>query len=371
LDLRARLLQLIAPLTVGEEVLPGLVVDAVSAELGPTIRLRSEEGYLDVEVQPRAPGIAHVASTRRFVLSYRHRGSGLDLGRRACEALAARIADNEGTLSSATEPTAPRIREVLVDAVLEPIRSSDAYALNPYIGCLIGCRFCYAQSRLQPMRTLLDLPQAPWGSWVDVRTNAPEVLQRELQRLPPAPIKLAPIVTDPYHAAEARHRITRGCLEALVEAPEGFVPLLLTRSVGILEDLERLAALPRVYAGVSLPTVDDDVRRHFEPRSASIPERLDVLRRLRAAGIRTIAVAQPMLPGSVEDLAAALAEHCDSVSLDVLRGEYTAGPLFDAHPRARTEDWQADRASELAARLADHGTPVWDGELPPDLAGGS
>ena len=81
-------------------------------------------------------------------------------------------------------------------------------------------------------------------------------------------------MSDPYQALERRERLTRRCLEVIRDAPAPFPVLVLTRSTLILDDLDLLASLPQAYAGVSLPTVDDEVRRHFEPRAASVPELL-------------------------------------------------------------------------------------------------
>ena len=78
-----------------------------------------------------------------------------------------------------------------------------------------------------------------------------------------------------------------------------------------------------------------------------------------------------MLPGPLAALADALAAHVDSVSLDVLRGEEQAGPLFDdgRFAAARADAWQRGRHADLVAALAARGVPVWAGELPPDLPG--
>ena len=168
---------------------------------------------------------------------------------------------------------------------------------------------------------------------------------------------------------ERRHRLTRACLQVLVEAEPCPPVLVLTRMAALAEDLPLLARLPRAFVGVSLPTVDDEVRRHFEPRAASVAQRLELLARLRAHGITTLAVVQPLLPGPHDALVDALAAHVDSVSIDVLRGEEGAGPLFD-DPRyapARDDAWQLDRARRLAADLRARGVQVWRGELPPAL----
>ncbi|MBL4689380.1 MAG: hypothetical protein JKY37_32625, partial [Nannocystaceae bacterium] len=161
----------------------------------------------------------------------------------------------------------------------------------------------------------------------------------------------------------------RGCLDALAASYSPPPTLMLTRSAAILEDIDRIAALPRAWVGVSLPTVDDEVRRHFEPRAATVTERLEVLRCARKSGVRTIAVVQPILPGPVNALGDALIELADSVRVDVLRGEEGAGPDFDAASvsHARHDRWQQDRAAQLRDRLRAAGVPLWTGELPPEL----
>ena len=55
----------------------------------------------------------------------------------------------------------------------------------------------------------------PWGSYVDVRVNLPDVLARELVDAPPWPIKFCPILSDPYQAVESRYEVTRSCLTVL------------------------------------------------------------------------------------------------------------------------------------------------------------
>ncbi len=259
------------------------------------------------------------------------------------------------------------MREVRVARLLEPT-DGRLLTLSPYVGCLIGCRFCYAQSHVAAARRLAGLPQVAWGSFVDVRVNAAEVLARELDELPSLPLKFCPIVSDPYQPIEERYRLTRACLTVLRDADPARPLLLLTRSRLVLRDLDLLARLPGAYAGMSLPTVDDAVRRHFEPRGAPVAERLAALAALRAAGVRTFAVAQPVLPGPIDALADALAAAVSSVSVDVLRGVEGAAADFAAYPEAADPGWQAARAAALGEALARRGISVWRGDLPPELA---
>jgi DNA repair photolyase len=114
---------------------------------------------------------------------------------------------------------------------------------------------------------------------------------------------------------------------------------VLTRSRLVERDAELLASLPDAWVGASIPTLDDAVRGHFEPRAASIMERFAFLRTLRAAGVKTFAVVQPMLPGPVEAFADALAGAVSSVSIDVLYGVQGAAADFadPSYSRSATE----------------------------------
>ena len=390
LDLSARLLALLGPVSLGGDVFPGVRLVVASAELGVRWTFEQDGSRIHVELTPAREGARHSARTTRLMLSYRlppsarQNAAQAAAGHALCQRLAPLVARHETEVLDALEAQAravrvelaggARIREVRGGPLLT-LAGSDAqrfYTLSPYVGCLIGCRFCYAQSRVGVARALSGLPDAPWGSYVDARVDAPEQLASELARLDREstdrlPIKFCPIVSDPYHAIEAKLRLTERCLEVLAAAAPRRV-LVLTRSALIARDASLLARLPDALAGVSLPTLDDEVRRHFEPRAASIDERLTVLRTLRAAGVRTFAVVQPMLPGDVLALADAIASSCDAASLDVLRGEEGAAGDFDdeRYTTSRADQWQRDRLELLRATLVERGVPLFDNELPSD-----
>src|SRR5262249_4830657 len=90
---------------------------------------------------------------------------------------------------------------------------------------------------------------------------------------------------------------------------------------------------------------------------------------LRRAGVRTFAVVQPLLPGSIDALADALASTVTSVSIDVLYGVEGAADEFAApeFAEAASPEWQASRAAAPAGALDARGVRVWSGELPPDV----
>ena len=376
------LVELLAPWKVGDEPIPGVRLESASTELGVRFLFRSAGGLITVDVAAFEPGRRFASRSEHFVFGYRTEGGRNEVdpsvGKRLCEAVAARSRQNEGRVLTALKAGLPtddgqKVRAGEVKELLERAGPANDwfYTLSPYVGCLVGCRFCYAQSSVGAVRELLGLRPVPWGSYVDSRVNAPEVLAAELAD--PArelrPIKFCPIVSDPYQPIERTARLTRRCLQTIGAASRPWPTLLLTRTVGILEDLELIAGLPKACVGVSLPTADEGVRRHFEPRAASVAERLEVLRRFRDVGVRTFVVTQPLLEGSVEEHADQIAAHATSASIDVLRGVEGAETEF-SDPRfvhTRSEVWQAERAQALSEALRARGVRVWEGELPPGL----
>src|SRR5262249_54025757 len=127
------------------------------------------------------------------------------------------IREREALLPDGERPVANRqtvVRTVLVERLLMPEGRSQYY-INPYVGCMIGCPFCYVMDRADFSRRLEGLPQLQWGHYLDVKVNAAEVLRRETQTLKRGIVRMSPILTDPYQSVERRYRITRQCLQVL------------------------------------------------------------------------------------------------------------------------------------------------------------
>jgi DNA repair photolyase len=170
------------------------------------------------------------------------------------------------------------------------------WSLNPYMGCVHRCTFCYVRA----FEARADRPADDrYGTSIRVKTNVAEVLRRELARpsweREPVAIGAA---TDPYQPAEGRYRLTRRCIEALAEAANPFA--IITRGPLIVRDLDVLATAARtaeVSVTFSIPTLDIDIWRRTEPGTAPPQQRLRALRRLVDAGIRTGVGMAPILPG--------------------------------------------------------------------------
>ena len=103
--------------------------------------------------------------------------------------------------------------------------------------------------------------------------------------------------TDPYQPIEKRYEITRQVLEVLEET--GHPVTIVTKSALILRDLDilrRMAERGLVKVAVSVTTLDRDLARRMEPRASTPPRRLDAIRQLTQAGVRTGVIMAPIVP---------------------------------------------------------------------------
>jgi DNA repair photolyase len=170
------------------------------------------------------------------------------------------------------------------------------WSLNPYMGCVHRCTFCYVRA----FERRADRPSDErYGTSIRVKVNVAEVLRKELAR-PSWEGETVAVgaATDPYQPAEGRYRLTRGCVEAFAEASNPFS--LITRGPMIVRDLDVLTEAARrakVSITFSIPTLDEDVWRKTEPSTAHPRQRLRAVRELVEAGIKVGVGMAPILPG--------------------------------------------------------------------------
>lgn len=204
------------------------------------------------------------------------------------------------------------ITKIQAKTILSPSQICD-YAVNPYTGCQHGCSYCYARF----MKKFTG-HREPWGEFVDVKTNAPELLRREIEKKKPGEVWVSG-VCDPYQPVEKRYRLTRQCLEILFR--HDWPVTIQTRSPLVLRDLDLFEKAKRLDVGLSIPTADDEVRSKFEPHAPPIGERLRAVEELHRHGIRTYVMIAPLLPGA-EGLVGLLAGEVDYVVVDRMNYHY-------------------------------------------------
>ncbi len=205
-------------------------------------------------------------------------------------------------------------------------------SINPYRGCEHGCVYCYAR----PSHAYMDLsPGLDFEQKIFTKPAAATVLRQELSK---RGYRCSPITlganTDAWQPVERELRITRQILEVLVEFRHPVS--IITKSALVERDLDLLQDLARdnlVHILVSVTTLDDELKRRMEPRTAGPRRRLETIRRLRAAGIPCGVLAAPMIPGlndhELEDILAASADAgARFAGYVLLRLPHEVAPIF-------------------------------------------
>jgi DNA repair photolyase len=214
------------------------------------------------------------------------------------------------------------VREVKAKTILSKTGiPGDDWVVNPYTGCSYGCKYCYAffVGRFRH-------PDEEWGTYVDAKVNAPELLVTELTRkLSKANTKdVGSIwfssVTDPYQGLEAKFQLTRQCLKVLVDLNyEGRVSIL-TKSHLVTRDIDLYKKLKNVEVGVTVTSPGDPITAYLETYAPPHQERIKALKRLHQAGIKTYAFVGPLLPHLVwqEDKMKELFASLDEVGVNFI-----------------------------------------------------
>jgi DNA repair photolyase len=170
------------------------------------------------------------------------------------------------------------------------------WSLNPYMGCVHRCTFCYVRH----FEKRSDRPSDDrYGTSIRVKTNVADVLRRELARASWEHEQVTiGAATDPYQPAEGKYKLTRACLETLRDAFNPFS--IITRGPMIVRDLDVLVdAAQRASVSVtfSVPTVDEEVWKRTEPSTAHPRQRLKAVKALVDAGVNARVGMAPILPG--------------------------------------------------------------------------
>jgi DNA repair photolyase len=187
-------------------------------------------------------------------------------------------------------------REVEVKSALNTVKGMPFdWSLNPWSGCAHKCTYCF--SRAYHARYRGKNVGTDFDSNVEVRVNIADVLRKELRRRREGSLAIG-TATDPYQPIEGKYRLTRRCLEALVDypMPTSIVTKgpLVVRDIDVLKKLDEKTDLTVYF---SVPCVDEEIVRKTDPGTAPPRQRLRALRMLREAGIDAAVLCMPVLPG--------------------------------------------------------------------------
>jgi DNA repair photolyase len=232
------------------------------------------------------------------------------------------------------------------------------HSLTPARNCTFGCSYCYVPT----MRVYGGLQPEDWSHWgqfTTFKSNAPELLRRQLRS--DQAIYCSPLV-DPYQPAEEEEQLMPRILDELLARPPR-VFAIQTRGPLILRDLDRLTELSKrtvLRVSFSITTNREDIRKLYEPHCATIEQRFEVIRCLGDVGIPTFSTLAPLLPCDPETLAGLA---LDATRLDIIgdplhiravkpRGATTRDAAFAISRQHDFSAWlEPDFQAEVAARI--------------------
>ncbi|WP_196140087.1 PA0069 family radical SAM protein [Aliikangiella sp. G2MR2-5] len=219
--------------------------------------------------------------------------------------------------------------------IISSNRSPDVpfeYSINPYRGCEHGCIYCYAR----PTHAYWDFsPGYDFESKIIYKSNAVELLKKRFQS---RGYQCKPICiganTDCYQPAEKKLEITRNLLKCCLEYRHPVS--LITKSQLICRDIDLLSELAKqnlVSVAVSMTTLNNNLKRKLEPRTASPNSRLATIQTLAAADIPVTALIAPIIPAindhELESIIQIVAQQgASKAAYIILRLPHEVRPLF-------------------------------------------
>ena len=223
----------------------------------------------------------------------------------------------------------PIIRTVEVKSILSKSNLPVCeYAVNPYVGCTHGCKYCYACFMKRFTGHMEE-----WGRFLDVKIW-PEIKKpwryagKEL---------FVGSVTDPYLPQEETYGRTRELLMQLKGS--GAKLSIATKSDLILRDLDLISTFPDTRVSWSINTLDESFKKDMD-KAVSIERRLAAMEAFHKAGVRTTCFISPIFPGitDVEAIIRRAKDHCNLIWLENLnlRGSYKAvimGYIKEKYPQ--------------------------------------
>lgn len=244
------------------------------------------------------------------------------------------------------------------------------YSMNPYQGCEHGCIYCYARNTHEYYGFSAGLD---FESKIIVKKNAATLLEQHLlnKNWNAVPIMLSGN-TDCYQPQEKKFEITRSLLKVFANYrhPVGMI----TKNSLILRDLDLLKDLAcdnLVHVYISITTLDENLRRILEPRTASSIKRLKTIEELAKAGVPVGVMNAPIIPGlnhhEIAHVLKAAADHgASACGMTVVRLNGSIGKIF--------EDWLRknfpDRFNKVWTQICSfHGGNVNDSQFGRRMSG--
>lgn len=178
---------------------------------------------------------------------------------------------------------------VKISRILNPTSINlGEYVINPFMGCEYSCLYCYVRSN-----KVISKKKAPWGTYVDIRINAPKLLEKEILLKKPRYVLLGS-TTECFQGIEEKYKITKKILDILNRY--GIYYNILTRSSYIQEyiGLLKKGYCRNIYFTVN--NIAPELKHKLEPKSPGYEERIKAINNLLEEGINVTPYFSPILP---------------------------------------------------------------------------
>ncbi|BAD86485.1 hypothetical protein, conserved, radical SAM superfamily [Thermococcus kodakarensis KOD1] len=170
------------------------------------------------------------------------------------------------------------------------------WTVNQYVGCAFACSYCYAKF----LTKWKDYGK--WGSWVEVKVNAPELARKRVKGS-----VVMSTVSDPYQPIEAKLKLTRRVLQYMDKRNELSI---LTKSPLVTRDIDLFRLFDRIEVGLTINGFRGREKRLFEPLTPVQEARINALKELKEAGLKTYVFVSPIIP-EVTDISSIVEETRD------------------------------------------------------------
>lgn len=240
------------------------------------------------------------------------------------------------------------------------------HTLAAYTGCGFGATTCglYCYAQFMP-NWGFHFNDKTWGSFVQAKQNAPELLAKALGQMSSTRRRSLRIFmsssTDPYQPLETKLGLTRACLEVFRTFDDLDLLVIQTRSPTVMRDFDLIAEIPYAWLSMTIETDDQELLRTMRGGPA-LAKRFEAVREANARGIAAQIAVSPCLPFSSAFAASLLRSGAKRIVVDTCvdgdgsGGQRTARSLYpEFNPAWRDQEAPKQLFEELHTLGADVG----------------
>jgi len=188
----------------------------------------------------------------------------------------------------------------------------DGYALNIYVGCSFGCRYCYAPKIMHQDKELYHIVGKP-------RKRFREKIIQEIILYKGKKVFLS-FISDPFQPCEQEYKLTEFVLGEMLL--RGVIPVILTKGIVSDKVFDLICSFKEVYFGCTLTSADNDVALTWEPKAPLASLRMDQIKRFHDRNVHTWVSLEPVIyPGEALEVIEKTHNYVDEYKIGKLNYE--------------------------------------------------